>query len=133
MNIHIGLHVGNIEKTVAFYNLFFGQEPTKLKPDYAKYELADSGLVISFDVSPGKVSPQTAHFGFRVETAEELDMHLEKAIASGIVKLKEMGTGCCYARQDKFWVVDPDGYQWEVYRVLEDIPVHHTEENTCCA
>ena len=29
--------------------------------------------------------------------------------------------GCCYAKQDKFWVQDaPNGERWEVYTVLSD-------------
>jgi len=33
---------------------------------------------------------------------------------------------CCHANQDKFWVQDPDGVDWEVYHLnydLEDEPV----------
>ena len=26
-----------------------------------------------------------------------------------------MDTTCCYARQDKIWVHDPDGTPWEVF------------------
>jgi hypothetical protein len=32
----------------------------------------------------------------------------------------EMQTSCCYALQDKTWVKDPDGNEWEVFVVLED-------------
>ena len=32
----------------------------------------------------------------------------------------EMQTSCCYALQDKTWVRDPDGNEWEVFVVLED-------------
>jgi hypothetical protein len=32
----------------------------------------------------------------------------------------EMQTNCCYATQDKTWVRDPDGNEWEVFVVLED-------------
>ena len=28
---------------------------------------------------------------------------------------------CCYARQDKVWVHDPDGVAWEYYTVLEHL------------
>ena len=33
----------------------------------------------------------------------------------------EPGAVCCYARQDKVWVHDPDGVAWEYYAVLEHI------------
>jgi len=28
---------------------------------------------------------------------------------------------CCHANQDKFWVEDPDGVDWEVYVLNHDI------------
>lgn len=42
----------------------------------------------------------------------------------------EMQTTCCHALQDKAWVNDPDGSEWEVFVVLEDdLP----EEVPCAA
>jgi hypothetical protein len=32
-----------------------------------------------------------------------------------------MGVNCCHANQDKFWVEDPDGVEWEVYVLNHDI------------
>ena len=32
-----------------------------------------------------------------------------------------MAVDCCHANQDKFWVVDPDGAQWEVYHLNYDL------------
>ena len=34
----------------------------------------------------------------------------------------EPDTVCCYARQSKFWIEDPDGNSWEFFTVLEDVP-----------
>jgi hypothetical protein len=31
-----------------------------------------------------------------------------------------MGVDCCYALQDKSWVADPDGNEWEVFVVHQD-------------
>lgn len=39
---------------------------------------------------------------------------------AGLVTRDEMQTDCCYALQDKAWVQDPDGNEWEVFAVLED-------------
>jgi hypothetical protein len=41
-----------------------------------------------------------------------------------------MQTNCCYALQDKTWVHDPDGNEWEVFVVLED---NLAETSMCCA
>jgi hypothetical protein len=34
---------------------------------------------------------------------------------------EEMGVNCCHANQDKFWVKDPDGIEWEVYHLNYDL------------
>lgn len=42
----------------------------------------------------------------------------------GLMTHDEMQTNCCYAKQDKTWVHNPDGNEWEVFVVLEDnLPV----------
>ena len=32
-----------------------------------------------------------------------------------------MDTTCCYARQDKIWVRDPDGTPWEIFVTHADV------------
>ena len=44
----------------------------------------------------------------------------EKWTDAGLLTRDEMQTSCCYALQDKTWVRDPDGNEWEVFVVLED-------------
>ena len=49
--------------------------------------------------------------------------------AEGLVTEDEMQVNCCYALQDKTWVRDPDGNEWEAFVVLEDnLPV----TSSCC-
>jgi len=48
----------------------------------------------------------------------------------GLVTRDEMQTTCCYAKQDKAWVKDPDGNEWEVFVVLQD---NLPEAGSCCA
>jgi len=40
-----------------------------------------------------------------------------------------MQTSCCYALQDKAWVRDPDGNEWEVFTVLANV---EQSDNSCC-
>ena len=40
---------------------------------------------------------------------------------AGIRSTREEGVECCYAKQTKFWVTDPDGTLWEVYTLEGDI------------
>jgi lactoylglutathione lyase len=41
-----------------------------------------------------------------------------------------MQTNCCYATQDKTWVQDPDGNEWEAFVVLKD---NLESSSLCCA
>lgn len=116
---HIGLNVSNIEQSTEFYRNLFGQEPIKIEQGYSKFELDNPGLVISF-IESSKIGPQFGHLGIRVNSQAEL-AEKKKSIQSLIdIKLEEKNTTCCYAVQDKFWVNDPDGYEWEVYHFIKD-------------
>ena len=134
--MHVSLYVNNIEKSVDFYSQFFGQAPAKIKPKYAKYVLENPSLIISFVENPERVRQNFGHLGFQVETVEELNIRLWEARKQQIVSREEVGTNCCYAKQDKFWVNDPDGVQWEVYYFHADAefndPYYELETTTAC-
>lgn len=135
--MHVSLYVSDLEKTVKFYTSFFGQEPDKVKPSYAKFMLSKPALIISFVENAARVQQNFGHLGFQVETLEELRGKLEDAKSKNLVNREEIGTACCYAVQDKFWVEDPDGVQWEVYYFHEDAAFNdpHFEEqdaSACC-
>ncbi len=46
--MHVSLYVSDIAKTIKFYNLFFRQEPVKIRKGYTKYLLHEPALIISF-------------------------------------------------------------------------------------
>ena len=118
--MHVSLYVSNIAETVSFYDRFFGQQAEKVKSDYAKYVLDKPSLIISFVQNPERVQSGFGHLGFQVETEEQLVERLNDMKLKQVGILEEMGTNCCYAMQDKFWVNDPDGHQWEVYYFHQD-------------
>lgn len=118
--MHVSLYVSDIVQSIGFYSSFFNQEPVKVKPGYAKYVLEKPSLIISFVENKDRVQSNFGHLGFQVETLDELHEKLEAANAENLVTRQEIGTHCCYAKQDKFWVNDPDGVQWEVYYFHED-------------
>ncbi|RAK66166.1 ArsI/CadI family heavy metal resistance metalloenzyme [Hymenobacter edaphi] len=118
--MHVSLYVADLAATIGFYDAFFGQPATKIKPGYAKYVLDAPSLIISFVQNPARVASNFGHLGFQVETVAQLQQRLAVAKAAGLVQREEMGTACCYAKQDKFWVNDPDGTEWEVYYFHED-------------
>lgn len=118
--MHVSLYVSDLTATVNFYTAFFGQPAAKIRRGYAKYVLNSPALIISFVENPSRVASNFGHLGFQVETVEEMEQRLEVARRAGLVAREEMGTACCYAKQDKFWVNDPDGVEWEVYYFHED-------------
>ncbi len=119
--MHVSYYVSNIEETVKFYNQFFEQEASKIEPGYAKYILANPSLVISFVERSDKLKSNFGHLGFQVDSEETLNQKMEMMKQKGLKIREEIGTKCCYALQDKFWVSDPDGYQWEVYHFHKDV------------
>ncbi len=118
--MHISLYVSDLAATVNFYTTFFGQPAAKVRRGYAKYVLDQPSLIISFVENPARMASNFGHLGFQVETIEEMEQRLAQARTTGLVAREEMGTACCYAKQDKFWVNDPDGVEWEVYYFHED-------------
>jgi catechol 2,3-dioxygenase-like lactoylglutathione lyase family enzyme len=119
--MHVSLYVQDIQRTIDFYTRFFGQVPSKVRHAYAKWELAEPGLIISFVENPDRVQAHFGHLGIQVGSAQALTERLAAAKSAGLDVREEMGTACCYAQQDKFWVADPDGAQWEVYLFHEDV------------
>jgi hypothetical protein len=57
---------------------------------------------------------------------------VQRAVPFYAALFDEMDTTCCYARQDKIWVRDPDGTPWEVFATLEDTEECCSEPEACC-
>jgi catechol 2,3-dioxygenase-like lactoylglutathione lyase family enzyme len=121
IRFHLSLNVSDLNRSVAFYRTLFGTEPAKMRPDYAKFELDDPPLVLSLEPS-GKAGAGTLnHAGFRMPDAGHLVAMQERLAGAGVRSQREEGVECCYARQTKFWVYDPDRTLWEIYTLDEDI------------
>lgn len=119
--MHVSLYVSDIDKTVEFYQAFFDQKATKIEEGYAKFILDSPSLIISFVKKPERIQQSFGHLGFQVQELDQMKASLERMKRHQMPIREEMGTSCCYALQDKFWVQDPDGYQWEVYYFHEDV------------
>jgi len=134
--MHTSFYVSNLAATVNFYNTFFGQSANKIEKGYAKYILEEPSLIISFIENSERVQSNFGHLGFQVSTREEMEKRLTIAREQKIVDREEIGTACCYAVQDKFWVNDPDGIQWEVYYFHEDVsfndPHYEIQDASAC-
>ncbi|KNH24028.1 hypothetical protein ACS78_07080 [Priestia megaterium] len=141
--VHVGINVTNLEASIKFYQKVFGVQPVKTKIDYAKFLLDEPGLNFTLNVRDEVKGNQVNHFGFQVETHEEIHSHKSRLEKEGFFAREEMDTTCCYAVQDKFWVTDPDGNEWEFFYTKSDSKIHTTEDsvgvnekssanNSCC-
>jgi len=130
--VHVGINVTNLEKSIEFYQKVFGVSPVKVKHDYAKFLLENPGLNFTLNVRDEVKGNQVNHFGFQVETSEEITVHRERLEKEGFFARDEMDTTCCYAVQDKFWVTDPDGNVWEFFFTKADSNIHKIESTSCC-
>src|SRR5688500_15448356 len=70
--IHMGLALKCLERSVAFYRSLCGQEPTKTRPRYAKFEVAEPPVNLALNEVGGDTGPNNpvAHFGIQVKTTE---------------------------------------------------------------
>jgi catechol 2,3-dioxygenase-like lactoylglutathione lyase family enzyme len=132
--IHLGLAVKDLERSVAFYRALLGQEPTKRRPHYAKFEVAEPPLNLALNAVPGPTGPNNpvAHFGIQVKTTEAVGRFDQRLNQAGHPTRAEENVSCCYAVQNKVWAADPDGNKWEVYVVLDDDGTQHRASSECC-
>ncbi len=133
--IHVGLAVTDLERSKQFYRALFGTEPVKERPGYVKFESTDPSVNLSLnqtDAEQRPINPAT-HYGIQVKSTQAVDEAARRFQAAGLNTLMERHTTCCYALQDKAWVVDPDGNRWEIFVVLETNTEHKKNANsTCC-
>ena len=123
--VHIGLSVRNTDRSAAFYRHLFAQEPTKVRPGYAKFEVADPpvNLTLNADAERQTRPGPSVHFGVQVKSTETVARIAARLQAAGLAPRWEDAVSCCYAVQDKAWVTDPDGNAWEIFVVLDaDVP-----------
>ena len=118
--VHICLVVKDVDANVAFYTSLFGEPPTILKPDYAKWQLEDPKLNFSVDAHGDK--PGLDHLGIELESAERVTTALENYRQSGIDVFGETQIVCGYHRTDKGWVTDPQAVLWETFFSPEVTP-----------
>jgi catechol 2,3-dioxygenase-like lactoylglutathione lyase family enzyme len=121
---HASLNVSDLARSVDFYRALLGVEPAKSRADYAKFDLAEPPLVLSLIPGRPGAGGNLNHVGLRVRTAEELVEIQRRLEAAGMPTEREDGVECCYARQTKFWITDPDRTLWEIYVFHDDIEDH---------
>ena len=122
---HVHVAVSDLSKSIVFYSAVFGEGPTVVKSDYAKWMLEDPR--VNFAISNRGQAPGVNHLGLQAEDEAELEAihaNLQKADTTVV---PEKDAHCCYARSDKYWVTDPQGIAWETFRSLGSIPLFGTD------
>jgi catechol 2,3-dioxygenase-like lactoylglutathione lyase family enzyme len=135
---HLALTVSDVERSIPFYEALFGVAPSKVRPGYAKFEVTDPAL--NFTLNEGERGDSLGafnHAGIQVSSTEEVLMAQLRLQNAGLATFDEMQTTCCYAKQDKIWVQDPDGTPWELFVTHEDVQPGETpsqvESAACCS
>ena len=117
--VQLALNVDNLAEAVMFYSKLFNTEPAKLKDGYANFAIAEPPLKLVLIENPGK-GGSLNHLGVEVESSDTVHAEIERLARQGMFTEEEIGTTCCFAKQDKVWVSGPAGEKWEVYTVLAD-------------
>jgi catechol 2,3-dioxygenase-like lactoylglutathione lyase family enzyme len=129
LKAHVALNVEDTGKSIDFYRVLFDLEPAKVRDGYAKFDVVVPPLNLSLNRARAKETGRLSHLGIQVASTEDVVKMRDRLTAAGLETRDEMQTNCCYALQDKTWVRDPDGNEWEVFAVLED---NLTESDACC-
>jgi hypothetical protein len=123
---HVHVALPNLAESVRFYSTLFGTEPTVSKDDYAKWMLDDPR--VNFAISQRGATVGMNHLGFQVDSDAELEtLHAQLESADRAVP-EEKRANCCYAKSNKYWVIDPAGIAWESFHTLGSIPMFGTAE-----
>jgi catechol 2,3-dioxygenase-like lactoylglutathione lyase family enzyme len=131
MKMHVGVNVTDLEKSIEFYTKVFNAEPVKIKSGYAKFLLSDPELNFTLNLKDKVSGNQVGHFGFQVDNRDEVFQHKDRLEKLGFFAREEMDVTCCYATQDKFWVTDPDGNEWEFFYTKADVESMQIEPSCC--
>jgi catechol 2,3-dioxygenase-like lactoylglutathione lyase family enzyme len=121
LKAHLSINVRSVERSIDFYRKMLGIEPSKVRTGYAKFDVQNPPLNLALNEAPHLAQAGAlSHLGLQVASSDDVLAIRTRWTDSGLLTRDEMQTNCCYATQDKTWVNDPDGNEWEAFVVLED-------------
>src|SRR5947207_14041431 len=133
LKAHLSLNVRNVERSIDFYRRMLGIEPSKVRTGYAKFDVENPPLNLALNEVPSLAAAGAlSHLGLQVGSTDDVLAIRQRWAETGLVTRDEMGTDCCYATQDKTWVHDPDGNEWEAFVVLQDNLPETAGASACC-
>ena len=119
--VHLHMHVSDLSKSREFYEKFLGGDPVKVKQGYVKFLPPWAPVNLALSTGGPSGAGTIDHVGVQVDSVETVMAELTRIKDAGLAVVEEMGVNCCHANQDKFWVKDPDGVEWEVYHLNYDL------------
>ena len=125
---HVALYVNDLDAAIDRYRRILGQEPAKVRHDYAKFEIADPPVILSLNT--GGKAGTVSHLGIRYPGTADVASEMVRVKGGAIEMLEQKGTTCCYAKADKFWVRDADGMPWEMYAMIADAEAETASDQT---
>jgi catechol 2,3-dioxygenase-like lactoylglutathione lyase family enzyme len=120
LKAHLALNVRNVQTSLDFYRKMLNLEPSKVRTGYAKFDVQNPPLNLTLNEVAFSDKGALSHLGIQVASTDDVLTMRNRWADSGLITRDEMQTNCCYATQDKTWVRDPDGNEWEVFVVLKD-------------
>ena len=118
---HLALTVTDVDRSIPFYEALFGTRPEKVRDGYAKFSVAEPALNLTLNTGDrGDALGAFNHAGIQVASTDDVLAARLRLKQAGLATFEELDTTCCYARQDKIWVHDPDGTPWEVFTTHGD-------------
>src|SRR5688500_18944521 len=135
LKAHLSINVRNVERSIEFYKKMLGIEPSKVRTGYAKFDVQNPPLNLALNEIPTLSGPGAlSHLGLQVTSTDDVLTMRNRWVENGLITRDEMQTDCCYATQDKTWVHDPDGNEWEAFVVLADnLPEKADAPSACCS
>ena len=135
LKAHLALNVKDVGNSIEFYKKMLGIDPSKVRTGYAKFDVENPPLNLTLNEVAFDGKGALSHLGIQVATTDDVMTMRSGWQEQGLIPRDEMQTSCCYALQDKAWVADPDGNEWEVFVVLADNLSEEAQsaaDKTCC-
>jgi catechol 2,3-dioxygenase-like lactoylglutathione lyase family enzyme len=133
LKAHVSINVRNVERSIDFYRRMLGIEPSKVRTGYAKFDVQNPPLNLALNELPDLAgSGALSHLGLQVTSTDDVLAIRTRWEEAGLITRDELKTDCCYATQDKSWVHDPDGNEWEAFVVLKDNLPETASAAACC-
>jgi catechol 2,3-dioxygenase-like lactoylglutathione lyase family enzyme len=137
--IQLALNVTDLAAAVRVYRDVFGTPPSKERPGYANFAIADPPLKLVLFENPDADSPLN-HLGVELGSTADVEAVAARFEETGLEHTQTTVDRCCHAVQDKVWVNVPGVPlgAWEFYTVLDNDPALSGMEDVdsavaCCA